>query len=283
MTTGNFHLRSQRNATAPPARAEEEAERSRLSVIVPTLNEAKRLPGLLTYLQRLNGLHEVVVSDGGSTDGTREFVVRWAPSRSTATDCHWPWQLRLVNAERGRAKQLNAGAQRAQGDVLFFIHADTLPPADAAYWVRRTLREPGVVAGAFRTWHVADAVLSRAAARQHSTSESREVESPWWLHLADVRSRYTGLPYGDQGLFLTRMQYERLGGFPDQPLMEDLEFSLRLRAHGVIRTAPSRMQVSGRRFEAHPLLDTCLVNAFPALYRLGVPARRLAEWYAHTR
>ena len=130
MTTGNFHLRSQRNATAPPARAEEQDERSRLSVIVPTLNEAKRLPGLLTYLQRLNGLHEVVVSDGGSTDGTRELVLRWAPD--------WPWQLRLVNAERGRAKQLNAGAQRAQGDVLLFIHADTLPPADAAYW-----RSPG--------------------------------------------------------------------------------------------------------------------------------------------
>ena len=270
MTTGNFHLRSQRNATAPPARAEEQDERSRLSVIVPTLNEAKRLPGLLTYLQRLNGLHEVVVSDGGSTDGTRELVLRWAPD--------WPWQLRLVNAERGRAKQLNAGAQRAQGDVLLFIHADTLPPADAAYWVRRILAQPGVVAGAFRTWHVADAMLSHAAAHQHS-----DVVSPWWLHLADIRSRYTGLPYGDQGLFLTRKQFERLGGFPDQPLMEDLEFSLRLRAHGVIRTAPSRILVSGRRFEAHPLLDTCLVNAFPALYRLGVPARRLAGWYANTR
>ncbi|MCB9606080.1 MAG: TIGR04283 family arsenosugar biosynthesis glycosyltransferase [Polyangiaceae bacterium] len=247
--------------------------RPRLSVVIPTLNEAKRLPTLLAHLSRLNGLYEVVVSDGASEDGTLDV----------AMGSEFDGRLTLVEGPRGRARQLNAGAAQSGGELLLFLHADTLPPLDTAYWVQRLLRQPGVVAGAFRTWHVHDATLERLARSHLGRTDTPEPGGPWWLHLADIRSRYTTLPYGDQGLFITRERFERAGGFPEQLLMEDLEFSLRLRNLGQIRTAPSCIVVSGRRFEAHPLLDTCLVNTFPALYRLGVPASRLANWYRNTR
>lgn len=235
---------------------------TRLSVIVPTLNEAKRIKPLLAWLGRLNGVEEVIVSDGGSDDGTLEVVRGF----------EFPGNLRVETGSAGRALQLNRAAALATGDTLFFLHADTLPPRDSAYWIRRTLAESGVVAGAFRTWHVTDQALEVAP----------EV-SPWWLHLADLRSRYTSLPYGDQGLFITRREFEAAGGYPEQPLMEDLEFSRRLRRRGVIRTAPASMRVSARRFEAHPIRDTWLVNVFPILYTLGVSPTRLAAWYRNVR
>lgn len=231
-------------------------------MIVPTLNEVKRINPLLAWLGGMNGIEEVIVSDGGSDDGTLEAVRNF----------DFPGCLRLETGSAGRALQLNRGAAAAAGDTLFFIHADTLPPRDSVYWIRRILAEPGVVAGAFRTWHVTDQALEGDAAR-----------SPWWLHLADLRSRYTSLPYGDQGLFLTRREFEAAGGYPEQPLMEDLEFSRRLRRRGLIRTAPSSTRVSARRFEAHPIWDTCLVNVFPTLYTLGVSPTRLAAWYRNTR
>ncbi len=232
-------------------------------MIVPTLNEAKRIGTLLEWLGRLNGVSEVIVSDGGSSDGTQELARRSSFAGS----------IRVVDGAAGRAGQLNRGAAQASGSLLLFIHADCLPPRDSAYWIHRTLKEPGVVAGAFRTWHIEDARLDGPTAGSPA----------WWLHLADLRSRYTALPYGDQGLFLTREQFERAGGYPQQPLMEDLEFSRRLRRLGRIRTVPSRILVSGRRFLAHPFRDTLLVNLFPALYAAGVPASRLAAWYQHTR
>jgi hypothetical protein len=125
-----------------------------------------------------------------------------------------------------------------------------------------------VVAGAFRTWTVADA------------------PAPWFapaLHAADLRSRYTRLPYGDQAMFVRTDAFWRAGGFPDQPLMEDLELSRRLRALGAIRTAPATVRVSGRRFVARPIAYTLAVNVFPLLYRLGVPATRLAQLYQAVR
>jgi hypothetical protein len=104
-----------------------------------------------------------------------------------------------------------------------------------------------------------------------------------WLRLADLRSRYTTLPYGDQAIFLRRETFFEAGGFPDLPLMEDLELSLRLRRLGRIRIVPASVQVSGRRFLKHPLRDTLLVNAFPLLYRLGVSAEKLASLYRDVR
>ena len=223
-----------------------------ISVVIPTLNEAARIGG---QLDALDGIGEVVVADGGSSDGTPD-IVRAQPG------------AKLVVAPRGRARQMNAGARAARGDIVVFLHADVRLPPDAAHWITKILALRNTAAGAFRTWTVDDRVPPRRAP---------------WLHLADLRSRYTRLPYGDQALFLHKTTFEAVGGYPELPLMEDLELALRLRRVGKIRTAPARVHVSGRRFLAHPLRDTVYVNLFPALYRLGVAPETLKRFYDDVR
>jgi len=227
----------------------------RISVIIPVLNEEQRIGERLAELGRMTGVAEAIVVDGGSRDRTAE-VTRGFPG------------VRLVSAARGRGSQMNAGAQVASGDVLLFLHADVGLPPDAATWVGRLLADPAVVAGAFRTWTVVDAGRSWVAPL---------------LHLADLRSRFTHLPYGDQALFVRRDAFDRVGGFPDQPLMEDLELSLRLRRLGQIATAPVAVRVSGRRFLSRPIRSAVQMRLFPLLYRLGVPAHVLARLYGDPR
>lgn len=227
----------------------------KLSVIIPALDEEARIGQRLDELKALPGLHEVLVVDGGSRDATPRIAASHA-------------EVRVIAAPRGRAHQMNAGAAASTGDVLLFLHADTVLPFDAPSQVEAALAAPGVVGGAFRTWTI---------------DETGTV--PWapWLHLADLRSRYAALPYGDQAIFVRRSAFESVGGFPAQPLMEDLELSLRLRRLGELRVVPRVVLVSGRRFIARPLTYTFLVNVFPALYRLGVSAATLARLYGHVR
>jgi rSAM/selenodomain-associated transferase 2 len=228
----------------------------RISVVIPVLDEATHIGDRLCALARF-AFHEVIVVDGGSIDETRAIVRRFP-------------DVVLVEAPQGRARQMNEGARCATGDVLLFLHADVSLPADAASHIFRALAHPGTTAGAFRTWTVAEVGGKR----------------PWWsplLHLADLRSRYSRLPYGDQAIFLRREVFQNAGGFPEIPLMEDLAFSRKLSALGVVRTIPARVAVSGRRFIARPFYYTLLVNVFPLLFRLGVPASTLAVWYGHSR
>lgn len=227
----------------------------RLSIVIPTLDEAARIGARLEELAAMDGVAEVIVVDGGSRDGTASLA-RTRPG------------VRVIEAPRGRASQQNAGAAAASGDVLLFLHADVALPEDAAAHVAEALSDPRVVAGAFRTWTVDDAGGSSLGPL---------------LHLADVRSRYSGLPYGDQALFVRADAFRRVGGFPDQPLMEDLEISRRLRRIGRIRVVRASVRVSGRRFVARPILYTLAVNVFPALYALGVPPRWLARLYGSPR
>lgn len=227
----------------------------RISVIIPVLDEERRIAVRLTELQDQRGIVETIVVDGGSTDRTLE-VARGFPRTSA------------ISAPRGRALQLNAGAAAASGDVLLFLHADVALPAGAAEWVARALADHKVVAGAFRTWTVADERRSRLAPL---------------LHLADLRSRYTRFPYGDQAVFVRREVFERAGGYPAQPLMEDLELSRRLSRLGKIRTVPACVRVSGRRFLARPVFYTVAVNVFPLLYRFGVSPARLVRLYRDVR
>ena len=228
----------------------------RISVVVPVLDEEARIGRQLAHLASLEGLYEVIVEDGRSRDRTIEQVK--AARRA-----------RLLAAPRGRASQMNAGAAAATGDVLLFLHADVELPRDAARRVAETLRDARVVAGAFRTWTVPD-------------GERRSWLGPL-LHLADLRSRYSRLPYGDQAIFVRASAFRAVGGFPQQPLMEDVELSRRLRSLGRIRTVPSSVRVSGRRFQARPFTYLILMNVFPLLYRLGVPARALARLYGNPR
>ncbi len=236
----------------PPADLREAPE---VSVVLPVLDEIARLPGQLVSLLGHPGLDEVIVADGGSRDGTRELAAAFPG-------------VRLVDSPPGRARQMNAGAALARAETLLFLHADVGLPHDAVQHIRAALVDPGVVGGAFKTHTVPD------GGRWHLGR---------LLRLADGRSRYTRHPYGDQAPFVRAAAFRALGGYPDQPLMEDVEFSRRLVRRGRVARCSAEVRVSGRRFQARPVYYTTLVNVFPLLYRLGVPARTLASLYRHTR
>ena len=231
----------------------------RLSVVIPTLNESLRIGSCLDAVSQLRGVSQIVVADGKSSDGTPEIVKRH-PTKSQGL-------TQLIVAPRGRGPQLNAGARAAQGDVLLFLHADVRLPEDAIAWVRWALGRQGTVAGAFRT---------------RTIDDSGKRYAPW-LRLADIRSRLTSMPYGDQALFLRQQVFWRVGGYPNIVLMEDTEICRRLTRLGKIRVAPANVRVSGRRFLTHPLRDTILLNTYPTLYRLGVSPQRLRKFYLDTR
>jgi rSAM/selenodomain-associated transferase 2 len=226
-----------------------------LSVVIPTLDEAARI-GLRLSELAAQAVDEVIVADGGSRDGTVEI----ARAQSG---------VQVVTAARGRGRQQNDGARAAGGDVLLFLHADTQLPADARGWIERALAEADVVAGAFRVRTVADA-------------GHRNWLGPF-LRIADIRSHLTRLPYGDQALFVRRSAFVAVGGFPDEPLMEDVGLVRRLRRVGRIVTVPAYVRASGRRFLRHPIAGTLAMWTFPTLHRVGVPSRVLARLYGNPR
>jgi rSAM/selenodomain-associated transferase 2/rSAM/selenodomain-associated transferase 1 len=229
--------------------------RPRLSVIVPTLNEERVIGAQLARLAVMPGVDEVIVADGSSIDRTAEIV------RSSGT-------ARLVVAPSGRGSQMNAGARAATGAVLLFLHADVVLPHDAAALIEDALADSRTVGGAFGIRTVPDG----------GSGWPRRL-----LWLADLRSRYSRLPYGDQALFVRRDAFESIGGFADVPLFEDVEISRRLRRAGRLRRLRASVQVSGRRFMARPIYYALAMNVLPLLYRLGVPPAALARMYGHVR
>jgi uncharacterized protein len=227
-----------------------------LSVVVPVLDEAQRLEAGLRRLVGLPGVDEVLVVDGGSRDATRA-VARAVPG------------VRLLEAPRGRARQMNVGAAAARGEVLCFLHADVTLPRDAVAHVARAFAQETVVASAFRTRTVDDG--------------GRRSWASVLLPVADLRSRWTHLPYGDQAVAVRRSAFQRVGGFPDQPLLEDVELARRLSALGSLVRLRPKVTVSGRRFLQRPLRTLLFWNSFPALYRLGVRASFLETLYGKVR
>jgi glycosyltransferase involved in cell wall biosynthesis len=220
----------------------------KIAAIIPTLDEAARI-GATIEATRRGGIDEIIVADGGSADETAAIA--------RAHDAV------VLDAPRGRARQQNAGAAATSADALIFVHADCLLPRDAAPWIRATLaRSP---AGAFRTRTIFDGAGTPPPLAR-------------LLWLADLRGRLGRTPYGDQALFLRRDVFTSLGGFPDQPLMEDVVLSRRL---GRIPIVPRAVTVSGRRFLAHPIEMTVYCHVFPLLHALGVsPARLARAWRA---
>ena len=226
----------------------EDSRLGMVSAIIPALNEESHIVAALTGVERTR-CAEVIVVDGGSTDKT----VQLAKESNAAVFLSKP----------GRSRQMNAGAARATGGSLLFLHADTVLPPGWPDVVTRTLREPGVIAGAFG-FRIAGDFTGKSFVE--------------WA--AGLRSRWLQRPYGDQGLFLTRAVFEEMGGFADLPIMEDYEFTARLRRRGRIKTVHEAALTSGRRWQTLGVLRTTLRNQWMlAGYHLGVPPQELAKRY----
>jgi rSAM/selenodomain-associated transferase 2 len=222
-----------------------------VSVIIPTLNEQTCLAETLTAL-RQHEPHEIIVVDGGSADRTRALA--------SAADL-------VLHGVRGRAAQMNLGAAHATGEVLLFLHADCTLERGALPAAERLMARPRVAAGCFRMHVRASPFLYRC------------IDA-----CATARVRWTGLIYGDQGMFVRRRLFDDLGGFPVLRLMEDLFFSRRLRRKGRVVIAPQRIFVSPRRWQRTGLIRQSLRNwALTALVGVGVHPDQLSAFYPAVR
>jgi uncharacterized protein len=222
----------------------------RVGVVIPTLNEEAALPKLLADLSRIGPAMDVVVVDGGSEDRTCGVAAEWG--------------ARCVRTEPGRARQMNLGASLLDTPWILFLHADSRLPVETARAIEDFVTEPRDPAAAHFSFRL-------------------DAEGPWWWLIERgqrIRERLTGLAYGDQGLLVSRTRFDRIGGFPDVPLMEDVAIVRRLRATGGLGRIEAPLVTSARRYrEEGPFVSWIRNAALITLYSAGVPPRRLVRWY----
>lgn len=231
------------------------AQPVRCSVIIPTLNERESLPQTVRALAEHQWIHEVIVADGGSTDGTRE----WLAVQNLAC---------VVDAPAGKGDQINRGAQAASGDVLLILHADCQLPQDAGECIASALRPQTVAGGCFEV--------------RFNTSRPRLLK----IVAAGInfRCRLTKAATGDQGIFVRRGIFEQVGGCPDWPLFEDVDLVRRIKKVGRFTVLRSRLLVSPRRHLARGVLRTVLlIYALRVAFWLGVSPFRLRKWFDDVR
>ena len=221
-----------------------------LSVVVPALGESAGIQAALQALAPLVARGaQIIVADGGSTDGTA--------TRALAVGAH------VVHAPRGRALQMNAGAQHASGDILLFLHADTRLPPDADKLITQALASGPQVWGRFDVCIDGTPRMLRVIAA-----------------FMNRRSRWTDIATGDQAMFMTRAAFDAVDGFPDQPLMEDIEMSKRLLKLSRPACLRQRVVTSGRRWETRGVWRTVLLMwRLRFWYWRGAAPERLAELY----
>jgi rSAM/selenodomain-associated transferase 2 len=224
----------------------------KVSIIIPTLNEELVLKSTLTQIQQLLP-HELIVSDGGSKDNTCDITNRLGH--------------RLITSSAGRALQMNAGADGATGNILLFLHADSRLEPESYQKMLECMQNPKWIGGAFALC----------------------IESGKWslkliTLLANMRSRYFGLAYGDQGFFVRKEVFNDMNGFSPIAICEDLDFYRRLTKKGDVILLKEKAHTSPRRWVQEGIVFTTARNFIIAiLFGLGFPPRILTKWYLTIR
>lgn len=219
-----------------------------ISIIIPMLNEAANILETLACIQNASDV-EVIAVDGESGDSTAELAKSWG--------------AKVISSPPRRARQMNAGAKEAKGEIFLFLHADTHLPEGFDGHIRRIMDQPNIAAGAFRLCLDGEFPGIRFIERA-----------------INFRAKYLHLPYGDQAIFLRAKMFFKINGFQDIPIMEDFELIRRLRRRGRIVLAPASVTTSNRRWKSLGIWRTTLINqtAFVA-YCLGISPTHIARWY----
>ncbi|MDE0186098.1 MAG: TIGR04283 family arsenosugar biosynthesis glycosyltransferase [Candidatus Poribacteria bacterium] len=222
-----------------------------ISVIIPILNEAKILERSLSKLGQQLQRHQLIIVDGGSTDGSLCIAKKFG---------------QILSSSQGRARQMNAGAAVATGDILLFLHADAWLEAGAIKGVEAAITT-GYVGGAFKQRIEGGHILYRLIERA-----------------ANFRAQRLQLFYGDGGIFISKRHFHQIGGFPNVPILEEMEFSRKLQYLGKTTLVEPGIHISSRRWKKNGIVRTTALNWFiTALYSLGVSPTRLARLYRHIR
>ena len=222
-----------------------------ISVIIPILNEAKILERSLTQLTQQLQSHQLIIVDGGSTDGSQFIAKKFG---------------KVISSPQGRARQMNAGADAATGDILLFLHADVWLESGAINSLEAAIAT-GYVGGAFKQRIEGGHILYRLIERG-----------------ANFRAKRLQLFYGDGGIFIRRHHFYQIGGFPNVPILEEMEFSRKLRHLGNTTLVEPGIHISSRRWKKNGIVRTTGLNWFiTALYSLGVSPFRIARLYRNIR
>jgi uncharacterized protein len=219
-----------------------------ISVIIPTLNEENNISLCLEQFKDKKNI-EVIVADGGSTDGTVEIADSYG--------------CKIIISDKGRAVQQNSGAAAAGSNVLLFLHADTVLPQNFEYEVYKTLSLKNTSCGAFKV-----------------KISGKNKFFGFVSFLINLRSFLFGSPYGDQALFMTKKTFVKAGGFKELFIMEDYDLVSRLKKTGRIRASDKKVITSGRRWERLGIMKTFLINQkMKILFRLGTDTKKLCRIY----
>lgn len=223
-----------------------------ISIIIPVLNEENTIDKRLENIIKIDGNKEIIIVDGGSSDNTSEIAKKYG---------------RVIQSEKGRAKQMNAGAKIAKGDILWFVHIDSKLDNDSISEIENTIKS-GYIGGCFSLYFY-------------------DLDTRFMKYVANSsnkRAKYLKLIFGDQGIFMRRHIYEKFGGYKDMELMEDWDLSRRIHKLGKMKVLENKIGTSARRFRNGGELRTLLLmHKIKILYMLGVPTEKLAKIYSGVR
>lgn len=223
-----------------------------ISIIVPALNEEKTIEDTIKKLSSLIGKKEIIIVDGGSKDKTVEIAKKY---------------VKVIESQKGRAKQMNAGANEAKGDVLWFVHSDSITDKSSLIAIEETIKD-GYQGGGFSLYFYDD-------------------ESLFMRYIAktsNIRAKYFDVYFGDQGIFATKEIFTKLNGYKEMEIMEDWDFSKRLSKNSKMKLLNVPIGTSARRFrKGGPLKVHLFMHKLKVLYLLGVSNEKLAKMYKEAR